>query len=135
MESATCWRIDQVGWRPGYEVQPGGLEADRRAQQLAGVRVLRVPEDVTHVALLDDAAGIHDRHPVARLGDDPEVVSDQQQRRVEVLRMSLRIWMICASTKTSNAVVGSSATTNAGRSTKASAIINRCRIPPENSCG
>ena len=43
--------------------------------------------------------------------------------------------MICASTSTSSAVVGSSATTNGGRSTSVSAIISRWRMPPENSCG
>ena len=43
--------------------------------------------------------------------------------------------MTCASTITSSAVVGSSATTKAGRSTSASAIISRWRMPPENSCG
>ena len=43
--------------------------------------------------------------------------------------------MICASTRTSSAVVGSSATTNAGRSTRVSAIISRWRIPLENCAG
>ena len=43
-----------------------------------------------------------------------------------------RIW---ACTVTSRAVVGSSAISSLGSLTRAIAIIARCRIPPENSCG
>ena len=49
--------------------------------------------------------------------------------RLRSARMA-RIW---ASTITSSEVVGSSATSSLGRSTRASAIMIRCRIPPENS--
>ena len=38
-------------------------------------------------------------------------------------------------TTTSSAVVGSSAMMNSGRQMVASAIVTRCRIPPESSCG
>ena len=47
-------------------------------------------------------------------------------------RMSSRI---CAWMVTSSAVVGSSAIKSAGLQASAIAIITRCRIPPENSCG
>ena len=50
-------------------------------------------------------------------------------------RRSARIPRICASTITSSAVVGSSAIRTFGSRTSASAIMIRCRIPPENSCG
>ena len=50
-------------------------------------------------------------------------------------RRSARMLRICASTMTSSEVVGSSAIRSFGRSTRASAIMIRCRIPPENSCG
>ena len=43
--------------------------------------------------------------------------------------------MICACTVTSKAVVGSSAIRMSGSNANAIAIITRCRIPPENSCG
>ncbi len=46
--------------------------------------------------------------------------------------MTSRIW---ACTVTSRAVVGSSAMSRSGSSTSAIAIIARCRMPPENSCG
>ena len=38
-------------------------------------------------------------------------------------------------TVTSSAVVGSSATSSAGRQATAIAIITRCRMPPESWCG
>src|SRR3954470_1650867 len=84
-EAAAGRRIDQVRRRARDEVQARGAQADRRAQQLLGVRVLRVAEDVADVALLDDTARVHHRDPVACLGDDAEIVRDEQQRRVEVL--------------------------------------------------
>src|SRR5581483_7438731 len=48
---------------------------------------------------------------------------------------SARMRRICASTITSSEVVGSSATRSEGCRTSASAIMIRCRMPPENSCG
>ena len=42
---------------------------------------------------------------------------------------------ICACTVTSSAVVGSSAMSRRGSLTRAMAIMARCRMPPENSCG
>ena len=35
----------------------------------------------THRPLLDDPAEVHDEHAVAELGDDAEVVRDQDQRQ------------------------------------------------------
>ncbi len=48
---------------------------------------------------------------------------------------SCSTWRICAWTVTSRAVVGSSAMITFGSLAMAIAIIARCRIPPENSCG
>ncbi len=42
---------------------------------------------------------------------------------------------ICACVVTSSAVVGSSAISSFGSFVSAIAIITRCRMPPENSCG
>ena len=44
-------------------------------------------------------------------------------------------WRICACTITSNAVVGSSASSTFGLQASAIAMAARCRMPPENSCG
>jgi hypothetical protein len=44
----------------------------------------RLGEDLAGVALLGDPPRVHDRNPVACLGDDSEVVGDQQQTGIEV---------------------------------------------------
>ena len=54
---------------------------------------------------------------------------------------SVRAWISCISSRiwawmvTSSAVVGSSAMRMSGPQASAMAIIARCRMPPENSCG
>ena len=50
-------------------------------------------------------------------------------------RCSVSTPMISAWVVTSRAVVGSSHTSSLGDVVKAPAIITRCSIPPENSCG
>ena len=49
----------------------------------------RVREDRRDRALLGDLAGVHHEHPVARLGDDRQVVGDQDQRQPELLPQPL----------------------------------------------
>jgi hypothetical protein len=39
--------------------------------------VLGLEQDVPYVAVLDDAAGIHDGHLVRDLGGDAEIVGDE----------------------------------------------------------
>ena len=41
-------------------------------------------EHLAHRALLDDLTGVHDRNPVARLGDHREVMGDQEQGQPQV---------------------------------------------------
>ena len=43
----------------------------------------RLTEDRSHRSLFDDPTGIHDGDPIGGLGDDAEVVRNQQQRQVE----------------------------------------------------
>jgi hypothetical protein len=47
-----------------------------------------------------------------------------------LIRLRICAWMV-----TSSAVVGSSAIRMSGLQETAMAIITRCRMPPENSCG
>ena len=55
---------------------------------------------------------------------------------VPVSRWSLRIRSrICAWMVTSSAVVGSSAISSSGSQASAMAIITRCAMPPDISCG
>jgi hypothetical protein len=84
VEPAGGGRVDEVRRRPGYVVQLGGAQGDDRAKQLLRVGVGRVGEELARIAGLDDLARVHHRDPVAGLGDDAEVVGDQQQRGVEV---------------------------------------------------
>src|SRR5690349_584524 len=54
-------------------------ELGHRAEQRLGVGMLRGPEQVAHRALLDDLPGIHDRHLVAHLRDDTEIMGHEDQ--------------------------------------------------------
>ena len=54
MEAAGGRRVDQARRRARDVVEAGRLERDRRAQQLAGVGVGGLGEDLAGVALLDD---------------------------------------------------------------------------------
>ena len=128
--------------RPGPAARPGWSAArscdseivERSSSRVYGCAGLAKTSRA--VALLDDLPGVHHRDPVARLGDDAEVVGDQQQRGVEVapqvgedaedLRLDEHV-------ERGRRLVGDDA--RFGRSTSASAIMIRCRMPPENSCG
>ena len=107
-----------------------------RAEQAPRVGVLRVVEELVERALLDDPAGVHDDDAVGDVGDDAEVVGDEDDpvpaSRSRSARSSSRI---CAWIVTSSAVVGSSAISSFGEHDSAIAIITRWRMPPENSCG
>src|SRR5262245_23898086 len=49
------------------------------AQQRAGVRILWIPEQLRHWSRFHHPPGIHHQHAVGVLGDDPEVVRNQDQ--------------------------------------------------------
>ena len=52
------------------------------------------------------------------------------------LSLSSTIWdRMSRCTTTSSAVVGSSMITTSGSAARAMAIITRCRMPPDSSCG
>ena len=62
--------------------QAAALRRDARngAHQADGIGMFRRMNHVAHAAHLDDAAGVHHRHAVRRLGDHPHVVRDQHHR-------------------------------------------------------
>ena len=75
----------RTGWHDPFDRrQPlagAGDPSGHRLQQRLGVRVAGVLEDGPHAALLDDPPGVHDDDAVGHLGDDAEVVGDEQDRR------------------------------------------------------
>ena len=102
---------------------------------MRGVGMERPLEDVPGPALLHQPAGIHDAKPVSQVGVNCHVVGHEQDRGSELLldlsdQERTPFWTI-----TSSAVVGSSAMMNSGLQMVASAMVTRCRIPPDNSCG
>ena len=81
-EPAARRQVDQVRHvaRDDRQLVLDSPDDRDRADQAARVRVLRLAEQRRDVGLLDDLAGVHDRHPVAHLGDDAEVVGDEDDR-------------------------------------------------------
>jgi hypothetical protein len=86
---------------PGRPVDEARRRSRNRAQQLLGrvdprqalhqadrVRVARRREHRVHVRQLDDLARVHDDDPIGELGDQAEVVRDQDRRGV---RLALRL--------------------------------------------
>ena len=106
-----------------------------RAHQAHRVGMERVVEEIVDASLLDPAAGIHH--------DDRSATSATTPRSwvIRICAVPSRFCRseirprICACTVTSSAVVGSSAMMIFGSQASASAIIARCRMPPESSCG
>src|SRR5258706_15748342 len=84
-------RFEAAGRRQVERVRPGALdgrdlaaallEPRDRLDEAHRVRGTRLDEDVVDGPLLDDLAGVHDDDVVDHLGDNPEVVGDQQERR------------------------------------------------------
>ncbi len=56
-----------------------------RRQQLPGVLVLRAGEHLVGIALLDDPALVHHRHPMRQVLDHRQVVADEQVRQSELV--------------------------------------------------
>ena len=54
-------------------------------KQADRIGMLRIGEQVVDVGALDDAAGIHHQHLVGDLGDDAEIMGDDQDRHAEPL--------------------------------------------------
>ena len=72
----------RLGTLPGMT---GELLADvaddrDRTDEPAGVGVQRASEQRGDVALLHDLPGVHHGHPITHLGDDAEVVGDEDDR-------------------------------------------------------
>ena len=145
-------QIGRASAQRGAKRQPGGArngdgtapgmptnESARSGWQASSARVYGCfgrREDAPRRPGLDALPGIDDADVVAQLGDDAEIVRDEQHRQAEFARPDRAAdSRICCCVVTSSAVVGSSATTSAGEQASAAAISSRCRCPPENWCG
>ena len=83
-------RLIRLGGCPGNRSQPLLLRRQLRqaVHQPDRVRMARRAEDRVHVTELDDLAGVHDDHAIGELGDQAEVVRDQDRGGVRlVLRL------------------------------------------------
>src|SRR2546427_5209269 len=87
MESATCWRVDQVRNIPWDNFQSSLDEPRIRngCQQCLGVGMLWIPEYLVRRPGLEDLPGIEDCDAVAGLGDYAHVMSDQDHRHAQSL--------------------------------------------------
>ncbi len=86
-EVAPLRGLEQRRRNPGDLRQPLGpwaVEPGEGAEQAPRVGVLGVVEDVVERALLDDPARIHHADAVGDLGDDAEVVGDDDHRHPEL---------------------------------------------------
>ncbi len=91
IEPAADRRVAQVRRRAGdrLEAAPVGVDVRECAEELLRVRVSRRPEDPRDRTLLGDLAGVHDQGLVAGLGDDRQVVGDQDERQAELASETL----------------------------------------------
>ena len=90
------------------------VEPRQRAEQAPGVRVQRLLEQRVDRRVLGDAGRVHDDDVVRDLGDDAEVVRDQDHGGPDSAWSSRIRSRICACVVTSSAVVGSSAISSVG---------------------
>ncbi len=87
-ELAAGRGADERGRRALDRVQPllpGPVESRDRSEQAPRIRHLRVVEERPRRRPFDDPARVHDEDLVRDVGDDPEVVRDQDHRRVELV--------------------------------------------------
>ena len=87
VEGAAGRRREQARRLPGDRIEPleVGIEPRERVHEPDRVRVSRVVEDLVDARELDHAAGVHDDDPVGELGDQAEVVRDEDGRGVRLL--------------------------------------------------
>ena len=92
MERATRRRRDHARRLAGDRQQRllVDVHSSEAVHQADRVRMARRVEDREHVRELDDAAGVHHDHAVGELGDQPEVVGDQDRRGVRLALSGLQ---------------------------------------------
>ena len=84
-EAAALGLVVGAGHRALDGGQPLAIDVEPRdrAQKADRVGMLRIGEQRADRRLLDDLAGVHHQHLVGHLGDDAEIVGDDQDRHAE----------------------------------------------------
>src|SRR6266540_548611 len=87
MKATAGHGIHRIGHEAFDRRQPLLLEIEswNRSEQADRIRVLRLREQRLDARMLDDAPGVHDRYLVGELGDDAQIVRDQDDRRARFL--------------------------------------------------
>src|SRR6266508_1739776 len=88
MEGATAGSLERTGDRAFDRDQalPGGLaQARHGSQEIHGVRVLGVAEDLAHRSILHHLSEVHDGDRVSYLRNDSQIVSDKHHRHADAL--------------------------------------------------
>ena len=81
MERAACRERAKNRHRSVDGAEPLASASIRsRRQETSRVGMLRIPENLAHRTVLDDAAGVHDRDAVGGFSDDAKIVGDEQER-------------------------------------------------------
>src|SRR4051795_8205762 len=91
-EAAPLRPVDERRRLAGDCRQPARLrpvEPGNRPEEPPGVGMLRVVEDLLLVAFLDNPPCVHDQDPVGDVGDDAEVVRDQDKTRPQLSLQTL----------------------------------------------
>ena len=124
------------GSHPRRSVRSGeGAETRHCVEELARIGFTRALENVESRALLHHPPRPHHRHPVGHLCDDAHIVSDQQDSRAEIgaeLPHELEDLSLDGDIERGGRLVGDQ---HLGRHDNAIAIITRCLMPPDSSCG
>ncbi len=80
-ERATWWKRDELGNRAGNGNELPADDGGRSGEKALSVRMLWRDEDVLRGTFLNDAAGVHDGDAFGDLGDDTEIVSDEEESK------------------------------------------------------
>ena len=138
VEAAARRRLGQVWGRPAQASFGGDItdlwealnEMDRVGMPGASA------EDLDCFTFLNQTPCVDNADPVGDVGVDRHVMCDENEGRAKpALNLADHGEDVALDDDIERAVVGSSATITSGAQIVASAMVTRCRMPPESWCG
>ena len=86
MEAAPRGRLDEIGDRAGdwTKLVAATFNSRHAAQEPQRVGMPGLAQDLSGRRHLDELASVHDANPVTRLGDDAEIVRDQNHAHAAI---------------------------------------------------